>query len=289
MGLAARRPLATPLSSACLPATDRTREKSRRTTSARPGVVGAGRSDDARALLALDTAERFAHLQDLSYLARLSNWVEVAVTLDDRAATDALRQRLLPYAAQTICTRTHLAGAVAHHLGLPDAARRDHRAAQAHLDTALTIHHASPPRSTSPAHISPWPKHSEPSRVSDRRTNPSRTPWRQGTSQPRWAATRHVPVLRRGSPTDPPRVDGTGRTRHVRRRSTESEDPRPASATGAADRPPPRGLHTSPGDNHPLDDDRPRPSRPERARSVTRSRSDCQPRFQLTRSSVRSP
>jgi DNA-binding SARP family transcriptional activator len=104
--------------------------------------VDVGHTDDARALLAPDAAERFAHLQDLSYLAWLSNWVEVAVALEDRAAIDALHQRLLPYAAQMICTRTHVAGAVAHYLGLLDAARGDHLAAKVHLDTALTTHRA---------------------------------------------------------------------------------------------------------------------------------------------------
>jgi DNA-binding SARP family transcriptional activator/tetratricopeptide (TPR) repeat protein len=102
--------------------------------------VDIGRLEDAQALLASELSAGFAHLQDLSYLAGLSNWVEVAVRLDDHTAIDALHQRLVPYAAQMICTRTHVAGAVAHYLGLLEAARDDHDAARAHFDTALSIH-----------------------------------------------------------------------------------------------------------------------------------------------------
>ena len=39
-----------------------------------------------------------------------------------------------------ICTRTHVAGAVAHYLGLLDAARADDEQAEAHFTTALDLH-----------------------------------------------------------------------------------------------------------------------------------------------------
>jgi hypothetical protein len=49
-------------------------------------------------------------------------------------------EQLLPWAAQVICTRTHVAGAVAHYLGLLDAARGDEEAAMLEFHGALDTH-----------------------------------------------------------------------------------------------------------------------------------------------------
>jgi tetratricopeptide (TPR) repeat protein len=104
--------------------------------------VDVGRHADAGALLTPVAADGFAHLQDLSYLAWLSNWAEVAVQLRHEAAIDTLRQRLLPYDTQVICSRTHVAGAVAHYLGILELANGDHERARHHLTNALAIHQA---------------------------------------------------------------------------------------------------------------------------------------------------
>ena len=99
-----------------------------------------GRHDEAHELLAIQTAAGFPHLGDWSWLAEVSNWTEIAARADNRSAVDLLHQRLLPWSSQVICTRTHVAGAVAHYLGLLDAARADDEQAEAHFTTALDLH-----------------------------------------------------------------------------------------------------------------------------------------------------
>ena len=99
-----------------------------------------GRHAEARALLAVEADASFAHLLDWSWLALMSNWAEVAAGLGDRTAVDVLHEQLLPWSTQVICTRTHVAGAVAHYLGMLDAARHDYLSAEMHFDRALTVH-----------------------------------------------------------------------------------------------------------------------------------------------------
>jgi DNA-binding SARP family transcriptional activator len=99
-----------------------------------------GRRDDASRLLRGEASAGFDHLGDMSTLATMGNWAEVATGLGDRGAAELLRARLLPWAAQVICTRTHVAGAVAHHVGVLQAACGDVRAAVHFLERALRLH-----------------------------------------------------------------------------------------------------------------------------------------------------
>ena len=99
-----------------------------------------GRHAEARDLLAVEADAAFADLVDLSWLAVLSNWAEVAAGLGDRATVDLLHKQLLPWSTQVICTRTHVAGVVAHYLGMLDAARHDYVSAEMHFYWALTVH-----------------------------------------------------------------------------------------------------------------------------------------------------
>jgi DNA-binding SARP family transcriptional activator len=104
--------------------------------------VDIGRMEDARALMTEQMFRGFPHLQDLSYLATVSNWAEIAVRLRDDAAIDTLRLRLLPYADQLMCTHTSVPGAVAHYLGMLESAQGNHAAARVNLEKALDIHRA---------------------------------------------------------------------------------------------------------------------------------------------------
>jgi hypothetical protein len=108
-----------------------------------------GRRQEACARLATRAAAGFANLRDWSQLAELSNWSEVAAGSGNRDAIDLLHELLLPWSAQVICTRTHVAGAVAHYLGMLEGARGDHVAAEVHFAEALELHE----RFEAPFHI----------------------------------------------------------------------------------------------------------------------------------------
>ncbi len=103
-----------------------------------------GRTDDARALLIDEVDRQFAHLGDWSTLSALAWWTEVAADARHEPAIDILLGLLEPWEEQMICSRTFMAGAVAHYIGVLDAARCDHKRADHAFRRALALHNAFP-------------------------------------------------------------------------------------------------------------------------------------------------
>jgi class 3 adenylate cyclase/tetratricopeptide (TPR) repeat protein len=100
----------------------------------------AGRHDEARALLAAETAVGFPHLRDWSVLTVMSYWAEIAARMAEPVAIDLVHDRLHPWSSQVICMRTQVGGVVAHYLGILDAARHDYGAAERWFAGALDVH-----------------------------------------------------------------------------------------------------------------------------------------------------
>jgi hypothetical protein len=100
----------------------------------------AGRHDEARALLAAETAVGFPHLRDWSVLTAMSYWAELAARMAEPVAIGLVHDRLHPWSSQVICMRTQVGGAVAHYLGILDAASHNYGAAERWFAAALDAH-----------------------------------------------------------------------------------------------------------------------------------------------------
>jgi tetratricopeptide (TPR) repeat protein len=99
--------------------------------------------DEARRLLAHETATRFAELPpDVTWLPGLAIYAEVAAHLQDRAAATVLYELLEPWAGQVVYSGISAWGCVDHHLGAAAGVLRRYPEAEAHLRRAAEINAA---------------------------------------------------------------------------------------------------------------------------------------------------
>lgn len=99
--------------------------------------------DEARRLLAHETATRFAELPpDVTWLPGLAIYAEVTAHLQDRAAATVLYELLEPWAGQVVYSGISAWGCVDHHLGAVAGVLRRYEPAEAHLRRAAEINAA---------------------------------------------------------------------------------------------------------------------------------------------------
>jgi len=99
--------------------------------------------DEARRLLAHETATRFAELPpDVTWLPGLSIYAEVAAHLQDPAAAEVLYDLLEPWAGQVVYSGISAWGCVDHHLGAVAGVLARYEDAEAHLRRAAALNAA---------------------------------------------------------------------------------------------------------------------------------------------------
>jgi tetratricopeptide (TPR) repeat protein len=96
--------------------------------------------DEARRLLAHETATRFAELPpDVTWLPGLAIYAEVAAHLQDRAAATVLYDLLLPWSGQVVYSGISAWGTVDHHLGAVAGVIGRYAEAEEHLGRAAEL------------------------------------------------------------------------------------------------------------------------------------------------------
>jgi hypothetical protein len=99
-----------------------------------------GRADDARALLDVGTASRFAHPFDPLATTTIALWCETAVQLGDTAAAHVLIDRLGSFADQVICSGVNIFGSIDHYRGALSTVLGGYDDAERLLTAGLAAH-----------------------------------------------------------------------------------------------------------------------------------------------------
>lgn len=100
-------------------------------------LAHAGELEEASRMLAEAADEGFAFFRDLVWLTSTAMSAEAAVLTGDLGSVALLRDRLLPYADQVICTRAHCLGPTTFYLGVAASALGQTSEAEAHLCAAI--------------------------------------------------------------------------------------------------------------------------------------------------------